>query len=422
MPYTVTDWVDGVTPVNAANLDKLEAGVADAVASDEVQTAGTRIVANKLLLADAQPSFRILGDGKIEWGNGGASAVDTNLYRFAADALATDDRFRVFRAGAGDGAYTASVTADAQSRLVIRADGFMTWGDGSVVGDTTLYRSAADVLKTDDNFEIGPAGKTALRLTNTGTDTGLTIGADTNLYRSAANTLKTDDSLQVNGNLTVDHDTTGDRLYFGGSGDTSLFRSAADTLSTEDTLVISKDGAGSNSLQLTGTTAGNGLLIGGDVNLYRNGANVLQTDDSLVVGGSLTLGTNLAVSEMGSGTPSAGKYLDGAGSWTALPVTIPTTRVVSGTTDTPVIGDANNIIETSSASATTITIPLNSSVAYPIGTTIDIIQTGAGQVTIAAGGTTLNGYPGLKLSQQWATATLLKRGTDTWVLFGSLAA
>lgn len=110
----------------------------------------------------------------------------------------------------------------------------------------------------------------------------------------------------------------------------------------------------------------------------------------------------------------------GAGT-SPLASSTPATRVVSGTSDTLILGDANNIVETSSGSATTLTIPLNSSVAYPVGTMINLIQTGAGQVTVAAGGTTLNGYPGLKLSQQWATATLLKRAADTWLLFGSLA-
>jgi hypothetical protein len=99
-----------------------------------------------------------------------------------------------------------------------------------------------------------------------------------------------------------------------------------------------------------------------------------------------------------------------------------TTNAQTGTSYTPVIGDANNIIELSNAAAITLTLPLNSSVAYPVGTTITLIQTGAGQVTVANGGTTLNGSPGLKLNGQWAAATLLKRATDTWFIFGNLTA
>ena len=85
--------------------------------------------------------------------------------------------------------------------------------------------------------------------------------------------------------------------------------------------------------------------------------------------------------------------------------------------------ERDSLIEVNKASAATITIPTNASVAYPVGTSIDILQTGAGQVTIAgAGGVTVNGTPGLKLRTQWSSATLFKRATDTWVVMGDLSA
>ncbi len=99
------------------------------------------------------------------------------------------------------------------------------------------------------------------------------------------------------------------------------------------------------------------------------------------------------------------------------------TNAQTGTSYTLAIADAGRAIEMNNASANTLTVPLNSSVAFPIGTVIDIFQTGAGQTTVAAtGGVTINARPGLKLSGQWATATLIKRGTDTWLLTGSLSA
>jgi archaellum component FlaC len=85
--------------------------------------------------------------------------------------------------------------------------------------------------------------------------------------------------------------------------------------------------------------------------------------------------------------------------------------------------ERDDLIEVDSASATTITIPANSSVAYPVGTSIDILQVGSGQVTIAGDtGVTVNATPGLKLRAQWSSATLFKRATDTWVVFGDLTA
>jgi hypothetical protein len=85
--------------------------------------------------------------------------------------------------------------------------------------------------------------------------------------------------------------------------------------------------------------------------------------------------------------------------------------------------ERDDLIEMGSASALTLTIPPASAVDYPIGTSIDILQTGAGQVTVAAGaGVTVNATPGLKLRTTWSSATLFKRAANTWVVFGDLTA
>ena len=85
--------------------------------------------------------------------------------------------------------------------------------------------------------------------------------------------------------------------------------------------------------------------------------------------------------------------------------------------------ERDSLIEVASSSGTTITIPLNAAVAFPVGTSIDILQTSTGQVTIAGdAGVTVNSTPGLKLRTQWSSATLFKRATNTWVVFGDLTA
>jgi len=51
-----------------------------------------------------------------------------------------------------------------------------------------------------------------------------------------------------------------------------------------------------------------------------------------------------------------------------------------------VLADGNNTLVTlSNASANTVTIPPNSSVAFPVGTVLNFAQTGAGQTTITQG-------------------------------------
>jgi hypothetical protein len=87
------------------------------------------------------------------------------------------------------------------------------------------------------------------------------------------------------------------------------------------------------------------------------------------------------------------------------------------------LGERDTIIEIDSTSATTLTIPLDSSTNFPVGTTLDIIQTNTGQVTIeGANGVTVNATPGLKLRTRWSSATLLKRAENTWLVFGDLSA
>jgi hypothetical protein len=95
------------------------------------------------------------------------------------------------------------------------------------------------------------------------------------------------------------------------------------------------------------------------------------------------------------------------------------------TSYTLVLADRDRMVEISSGSATTLSIPTDASVAFPVGTRIELLQTNTGQVTVAAvtpGTTTVNGTPGLKLRAQWSSAMLIKRAANTWVLIGDLVA
>lgn len=86
------------------------------------------------------------------------------------------------------------------------------------------------------------------------------------------------------------------------------------------------------------------------------------------------------------------------------------------------LSDANKLVEINSATSKKVTVPTNSSVAFPIGTQIDVLQVGDGQVTIegASGVTVDSRGSALKISGKWGVATLVKRATNTWVAFGAL--
>ena len=96
----------------------------------------------------------------------------------------------------------------------------------------------------------------------------------------------------------------------------------------------------------------------------------------------------------------------------------------TGVTYTTVLTDDGKLVTCDNASAIALTIPPNSSVAYGIGTQINIMQLGAGQVTITAGaGVTLQSAGSkLKTNAQYAVATCCKIASDTWVVVGNLSA
>ena len=101
----------------------------------------------------------------------------------------------------------------------------------------------------------------------------------------------------------------------------------------------------------------------------------------------------------------------------------------TGTTYTFVLDDGNDkLVTASNASAQTYSIPTNASVAFPIGTVMNIIAIGAGQVTINAvtpGTTTVLSTAATaaspKLRVQYSAASCIKVATDTWYVVGDIA-
>lgn len=96
----------------------------------------------------------------------------------------------------------------------------------------------------------------------------------------------------------------------------------------------------------------------------------------------------------------------------------------TNTTYTLALTDAGDVVTLTNGSAITVTVPLNSSVAFPIGTQVTLAQMGAGQVTVAGavGVTVYSADSFLKLRTQYSSGTLIKTATNTWLLIGDIAA
>jgi len=140
--------------------------------------------------------------------------------------------------------------------------------------------------------------------------------------------------------------------------------------------------------------------------LTAKGANISTTD-------------RFAIAEVGGGSFNS-KHITGSEIIDGVKLT--TQRDISSFPNTLTLADANKFLTLDSGSANVTTVPPNSSVAFPIGTRIEITQKGAGQSQVVAGsGVTLRAAGGAsKLVAQYSQATLLKITTNEWYLFGSI--
>lgn len=362
--YVPLNWVDNVTDANAANMNHLEAGVAAALPkvagaadpitgtvyfgaladtnlyrasanvlkTDSVFQAGLDVYAQMGLSTQIRVG-NSSGNPTVEFG----SALDTRIYRSAANTLKTDGGFfavgqlvawlggaaQVSMGDAGGGASgllfgSASDTRLYRSaaqvlavgrRLDINADiggGYVInlgWYSGAagggltIGGDMNLYRAAAGTLKTDGIFQatsdiyaqMGAA--TQVRMGNSSGLATIEFGSafDTRIYRASSQNLNTDGNFSVAYTLQVDRLNGGGRVYFGSAQDTNIYRYAVGQLATDNQFYANKGSTaqirlGSNSGTPTiwfGNATGGGDT--GDVFLYRIAAGSLRTDASLGV-------------------------------------------------------------------------------------------------------------------------------------------
>jgi hypothetical protein len=114
--------------------------------------------------------------------------------------------------------------------------------------------------------------------------------------------------------------------------------------------------------------------------------------------------------------------IDGSDNVSAYVPTQPAPAVNTQTsTYVATISDAQNIVVMNVSSATTFTVPPNSSVDFPVGTVLTVIQYGTGQVTLTAGaGVTFYTPSSLTTRAQYSTVSLSQVSVDTWIAGGDL--
>ena len=138
------------------------------------------------------------------------------------------------------------------------------------------------------------------------------------------------------------------------------------------------------------------------ISTYSNSAPVTATDK--------WIGTSSSGSTKNFQASDVAAYINGT-----APGTVTTT---TSTGYTLVITDASVVL--SAASASTLTVPPSSSVAFPIGTTIQIMNglSTSNNVTVSGGsGVTLRYSSTNNVFSQYSSRTIKKVATDTWFLY-----
>jgi hypothetical protein len=303
---------------------------------------------------------------------------------------------------------------------------------------TQLATTAFVMTEIGDYLTTSTATSTYAPLASpalTGIPTSTTAAADTNTTQIATTAyvqtelgaLSSDSVTDADGDtkIQVEESADEDIIRFDTAGTERMTISATGVVATVGDLTIGgsiTDGATattqtqSDASTKLATTAyvdtGLGALTSGSI-IDADADTKIQVEESA---DEDIIRFDIGGSELGS-MGSYGFYINGR------VVSVDAFNAQTGTSYTPVISDRGLIVTMNNASAQTLTIPPNSSVAFVIGNSFQVIGLGAGEVTMVAGsGVTLRATPGLKLRAQYSSVTCIKIATDEWVLVGDLEA
>jgi hypothetical protein len=373
------------------------------------------------------------------------SGVISTAYNLADTAVSNSlETYATTKADAAQAAAEATASADATAKADAAELAAGVYSDSAIsthnldttsvhgIADTSLLATTANVSSAQtaaqtyadglaSNYDAAGTAATAQTAAEGYTDGAVgTHSADTTSVHGIADTSKIVMSDAVSTTLDGALVVSGDFTVNG-----TNFNASATSITIDDNIVQLAPANSANTVDLglvvgynDGAAKHSGIVrdVSADSWKLFKGVTTNPTTTVEFTEGSLD---NLAVNNV---TVAGVVFTDG----TQTSVGVPSITTISPKTasyELASTSDRDTIVEVNNAGATTLTIPTDATVNFPVGTTLDVLQTGAGQVTIAgASGVTVNSTPGLKLRAQWSSVTLLKRAANSWVVFGDTAA
>ena len=432
--YTDTEIADAVAVLEVAdstlqsNIDAASLQIT-AVESDVTTLTGRvdnadAAIAQEVIDRDAAiAAFSILTSNVHGIADTTVLATTTNVSDAQAAAEATAAAYADGLAGNYDSAGAASSAVTSHNAETTSVHGIADTSLLATTSDVSTAQTAAQTYADGLASNYDPAGSASSAQTaaeghadgvvashnNSTTNVhGIADTSDLALLSSASQTFSGD--MIVSGSLTVEGTTT---------------TVSATDLVVSDPLIYIGEGNSTNAVDL-------GIVSSFDDGTYQHAGIVRDASDNIwkLFKGVTDEPTTVVNFAQGSLDDLAVNNVEVAGvvfaDGTQTKVGVPSITAIAEKTASYTLSSSDErdtIIEVNSASATTLTIPADDGLNFPVGTTLDVIQTGAGQVTIAgASGVTVNATPGLKLRAQWSSVTLLKRAANSWLVFGDTSA